>query len=160
MIIGIISDTHDNIPNIKNAVSTFNANNVDFVIHAGDYVAPFSIAPFDDLKCDYTGVFGNNDGEKVGLGKKSQGRIKPQPLILELDGKSIYVIHEPDNLDNLIDSQNYDIIIYGHTHEYVIETRGKTLLINPGECCGWVTGKATIAIVELDSMKARIIQLF
>ena len=160
MKIGIISDTHDNIPNIKKAVNTFNANNVDFVIHAGDYVAPFSVVPFDDLKCDYAGVFGNNDGEKIGLSKKSQDKIKPQPLILELEGKSIYVIHEPNNLDNLIDSQNYDIIIYGHTHEHVIENHGKTLVINPGECCGWVTGKATIAIVELDAMKARIIQLF
>ena len=157
--IGIISDSHDNITNIKKAVSIFNANEVGLVIHAGDYVAPFSIAPLDDLKCDYVGVFGNNDGEKNGLIKKSQGKIKPQPYIFEFQVKQIYVIHEPNNLDALINSQNYDIIIYGHTHQYVIESHDKTMVINPGECCGWVTEKASIAIVELADMNARIVDL-
>lgn len=159
MKIGIISDTHDNIPNIKKAVSIFNANKVEFVIHAGDYVAPFAVVPLDDLKCDYVGVFGNNDGEKVGLSKKSQGKIKPQPYKFELQNKKILVIHEPDNLDDLINSQNYDIIVYGHTHDYMIKNQGKTLIINPGECCGWLTGKGTIVIVELDEMSARLVEL-
>jgi putative phosphoesterase len=156
--IGIISDTHDNIPNIKKAVGIFNANKVGLVIHAGDYIAPFSIAPFDDLKCDFVGVFGNNDGEKQGLTKISQGKIKPQPHKLEFYNKKILIIHEPNDLDDLIKSQHYDIIIYGHTHEHVID-HGKTLVINPGECCGWLTGKGTVALADLNDMKASIVEL-
>ena len=67
MKIGVISDTHDNIPLIKRAVGLFNRNGVGHILHAGDFVAPFSILPFNALKSPFTGVFGNNDGEKKGL---------------------------------------------------------------------------------------------
>jgi len=39
MIIGIISDTHDNLPEIEKAVKLFNQKKVGFVLHAGDFVA-------------------------------------------------------------------------------------------------------------------------
>jgi len=157
--LGIMSDTHDNITNIKKAISIFNANIVDLVIHAGDYVAPFALAPLDDLKCDFAGVFGNNDGEKAGLTKRSLGKIKSQPLKFDFQNMQILVIHEPNNLDDLIKSQIYDIIIYGHTHSQLAENHGKTLVINPGECCGWVTGKATVAILDVDNMAVKFIEI-
>ena len=160
MKIGIISDTHDNIPKIKEAIAIFNMKQVEFVIHAGDYVAPFSLAPLENLNCDYIGVFGNNDGEKAGLTKKSQDRIKVPPHQVNLENRKIIVLHEPYDIDNLIKSQNYDMIIYGHTHNPVIEKRNKTLIINPGECCGWLSGKSTIAIVELDDMTAELVNVF
>ncbi|MGB9595782.1 MAG: metallophosphoesterase [Candidatus Poribacteria bacterium] len=160
MKIGIISDTHDNIPKIKEAVSIFNTKQVEFVIHAGDYIAPFSIALLDDLKCDYVGVFGNNDGEKIGLAKKSKYRIKVPPHNITLENRKIIILHEPNDIDNLIKSQNYDIIIYGHTHNPVIEKHNGILVINPGECGGWLSGKSTIAIVDLSDLSAEIVNVF
>ena len=76
MKIGIIADTHDNLIKIRRAVEIFNSHSVDFVIHCGDFIAPFALNPFDDLRCEWVGVFGNNDGEKKGLLAKSKGRIK------------------------------------------------------------------------------------
>ena len=35
----------------------------------------------------------------------------------------------------------------------------KTLVINPGEACGYLTGKSTIAIIDLEKMEAEIITL-
>ena len=67
MIIGVFSDSHDNIEKIKKAVSFFNDRKVDLVIHAGDFIAPFSIAPMEELNCQLVCVFGNNDGERIGL---------------------------------------------------------------------------------------------
>ena len=160
MKIGIISDTHDNMPKIKEAVAMFNMKEVEFVIHAGDYIAPFSIVPLENLKCDYVGVFGNNDGEKVGLAKKSQDRIKVPPHQVNLGNRKIVILHEPNDIDNLIKSQNYDIIIYGHTHSPVIEKHDRTLVINPGECCGWLSGKSTVATADLDNMTAEIVNVF
>lgn len=159
MRIGVISDTHDNVPRIKEAVAIFNERNVDLVIHAGDYIAPFAVAPLGDLKCQYVGVFGNNDGEKLGLNKRSQGRISVAPHSVESGGKNILVLHEPGGLAALIKSQAYDIIIYGHTHEPVIEEQGRTLVINPGECGGWLRGRCTIALVDLDRMTAELVEL-
>jgi len=159
MEIGIISDTHDNMPRIKEAVAIFNERETGLVIHAGDYIAPFAIDPLADLECQYIGVFGNNDGEKLGLNKRSQGRINVPPHSLEFGGKKILVLHEPGELDALIKSQSYDIVIYGHTHKPVIEKQGRTLVINPGECGGWLTGKSTIALADLDRMTAEIVEL-
>ncbi|HDZ14270.1 MAG TPA: YfcE family phosphodiesterase, partial [Pricia sp.] len=36
MKIGIVADSHDNVPAIKKAVEYFNKSNISFVIHAGD----------------------------------------------------------------------------------------------------------------------------
>jgi len=159
MQIGIISDTHDNVPMIKEAVRIFNEKKVGLVIHAGDYIAPFAVIPLRGLECQYVGVFGNNDGEKLGLNKISQGRLKVAPHSIDLDGKKILILHEQGELAALIKSQIYDIVIYGHTHKPVIEKHGKTLVINPGECGGWLSGKSTIALADLDQMTAEIIEL-
>ncbi len=159
MKIGIISDTHDNVPRIKEAVALFNERGVGLVIHAGDYIAPFAVAPLGELECEYVGVFGNNDGEKLGLSKISQGRINVHPHSVEFGGKKILILHEPGELAALIKSQIYDIVIYGHTHDPVVEKQGKTLVINPGECGGWLRGRSTIVLADLDQMSAEIIQL-
>jgi putative phosphoesterase len=76
MLLGVIADTHDNLPKIEKAISVFNRKRVSLVLHAGDYIAPFSLLPFRKLNCDYLGVFGNNDGEREGLTKISEGRIR------------------------------------------------------------------------------------
>ena len=159
MKIGIISDTHDNIPKIREAVNIFNEKETGMVIHAGDYVAPFAIRPLTELECQWVGVFGNNDGERLGLSRISQDRIKNAPHSLEFDGKKILVLHEPGEVVALIKSQSYDIIVYGHTHEPVIERHGKTLVVNPGECGGWLKGRSSISLVDLDQMDAELLEL-
>ena len=121
MKIGLISDTHDNLPKIKKAVEIFNKNRVEFVIHAGDFVAPFSLLPFQELNCDWTGVLGNNDGEKKGLITKSQGRIKQGQISLILDNKKLIVIHDIENYDN----EYADIIVFGHTHKPEVKKLGE-----------------------------------
>ena len=67
MKIGIISDTHDNLPQIRKAVKVFNREKVDLVFHAGDFVSPFTALEFKNLNSPLYGVFGNNDGDKLYL---------------------------------------------------------------------------------------------
>jgi uncharacterized protein len=43
MKIGLISDTHDNIQDMQNAISLFNDKHVNFVIHASDIVSPEAV---------------------------------------------------------------------------------------------------------------------
>lgn len=159
MKIGIISDSHDNLTMIRKAVQVFNEKAVDMVIHAGDFVAPFSLVPLDELKCEYLGVFGNNDGEKFGLSKRSKGKIFFPPHNIELNGKKILVLHEPYEIVSLTKSQVYDIIIYGHTHNHVIEKHEKTMVINPGECCGWLTGICTVVVLNVDRIEPELIHI-
>ena len=70
MLIGIISDTHDNLPMIEKAVKRLNAENVALVLHAGDYISPFVIPKFKALNAKLIGVFGNNDGDHEALKKR------------------------------------------------------------------------------------------
>ncbi|MDI6745388.1 MAG: metallophosphoesterase [Thermodesulfovibrionales bacterium] len=159
MLIGILADTHDNQPMTKKAVEFFNARNVGYVIHAGDFTSPFTLKLFKELKCKYVGIFGNNDGDKLLLQDRAEGNIKNQPHTLTLNGKRIVVVHEHHIVNALADSGHYDIVIYGHTHEPVVKKVKDTLLINPGEVCGWLYGKSTAALLDLNTMQAEIIEL-
>ncbi len=156
MKIGVISDTHDNLPKIRSAVEIFKRECVDFVIHAGDIIAPFSIVPFMEMGIEWKGVFGNNDGERKGLAEKSEGRVVAQPLRLMLADRRILVVHEPQNISEQ-DYPDYDVIVYGHTHKKDISHRGQALVINPGEACGYLTGSATMVILDTDSLSARFL---
>jgi len=90
MIIGIMSDSHDNLDRIKQAIDKFNNLAVGYVIHLGDICSPFSVRLFDELKCDYIGVFGNNDGELIGISRLSHGKFHKPPLYLRLGVVSSY----------------------------------------------------------------------
>jgi putative phosphoesterase len=59
----------------------------------------------------------------------------------------------------LLKTTCYDVIIYGHVHEAKAYKKGRTLIINPGEVCGYLTGKPSIAVLDTKSMEARIIPL-
>jgi len=158
MRIGILTDTHDNMPAIAKAVGIFNDAEVSHVLHAGDLVSPFVSIPLKTLNMEFTAVFGNNDGERIGLSNVFKGRIHRAPHAIEIGGKKILLMHEPDNLDALVASGRFDAIIYGHTHEADIR-EGKTLVINPGEACGWLKGNRTIAIWDLASGDVQIMPL-
>ncbi len=159
MIIGIISDTHDNMVQIRKAVELFRERRVEHVIHAGDFTSPFTFRILKELTCGFTGIFGNNDGDKLLLHNISEGRVFNQPHTFELDGKKIVLIHEHHIADALADSGHYDLVVYGHTHKPEIKKTGKTLIVNPGEAGSWLYGKSTVAIANLQDMTAEIIGL-
>jgi len=69
------------------------------------------------------------------------------------------VLHEDDLVDSLAKSGDYDVIIYGHTHRTDIRKIGNTLIVNPGELCGWLTGKYTVAIIDTENLNAKIISI-
>jgi putative phosphoesterase len=159
MLIGAISDTHDHLDNLRKAVELFIARNVEHIIHAGDFTSPFTRRVLKYFPGGFTGIFGNNDGERVLLKKLYEGRVYTQPYVFTLHGRKIVVMHEPDVVEALADSGHFDLVVYGHTHEPVIRKAGRTLIVNPGEACGWLYGNPTAAIVDLEAMEAEIINI-
>ncbi len=156
MKIGIVADSHDNIPMIRKAVEVFNARKVDYVLHAGDYVAPFAVKEFLRAEARLIGVFGNNDGEKKGIGKLCGDVYKP-PYSIVLGGEKILLTHDISSLKQELRDTS-DIVIFGHTHKPEI-VKEKPLYINPGECGGWLSGKGTVSILDLKLLEAEIITL-
>ncbi len=155
MKIGIISDSHDNIPAIESAVKIFNDYPVDFVIHLGDIVSPFCFDTLDKLNMDFIGVFGNNDGEWLYLEEKARNRLHKPPYEMELEGKSFVLMHEPFGIDKL--AKEYDYCLYGHLHKIDIRKTEKGHIINPGELCGYLTGKKTLVILDTKTNEAKLI---
>ncbi|MCG3180753.1 MAG: hypothetical protein BIFFINMI_03116 [Phycisphaerae bacterium] len=157
MKIGVLSDTHDRMPTLDAAVRLFEAEKADAVIHAGDFVAPFAARRLMKFAGPVHTVFGNNDGERAGLGQVMPG-CQPGPMLLELGGRRILVHHWIDQVPAKMIARA-EVVITGHTHEVVNEVRDGRLILNPGECCGWLTGRATVAILDTDRLAARIVTL-
>jgi putative phosphoesterase len=165
MLIGIISDTHDNLPMVEKAVNRLNEEKVNLVLHAGDYVAPFVIPKFKALNAKLIGVFGNNDGDHELLKKRfsetSNCEIRGRFARINAEGFKIALLHgdETQLLDTLITCGSLDAIVHGHAHTTKAENKGNTLIINPGEVCGYLTGKSTLALLDTAKKEAKIIQI-
>ncbi|MFC1855326.1 metallophosphoesterase [Thermodesulfobacteriota bacterium] len=158
MKIGVISDTHDNLHAISKAVELFNKEKVEIVLHAGDFVAPFTLKILNELKCKLVGVFGNNDGDRIMLKKMSGDNIFNSPHTINLADKKVIISHDLP-LEELIQSQCYDLIVYGHSHNVDSRIIDRTMVINPGECGGWLSGNCTVAICDIIEKKTDIITL-
>ena len=154
MLIGAISDTHDNLAQIEKAVKFLNEQKVVLVLHSGDYVAGFVVPRLAKLNCPLVGVFGNNDGDHELLKKRfaetSNCTIHERFTQVILDGYRIALLHghETELLDAIVDSGYFDAVIHGHSHMKAIGHKGKTIAINPGELCGYLTGTSSLALLD------------
>lgn len=169
MRIGILSDSHDNLPALRAMLEALIERKVDALFHAGDFVAPFAaklLLPDAGIVGDipvYV-VLGNNDGEHAGL-RKLLPQLPPNhdPLKITLANKQICMSHFIDWLKPE-EIHSADIIISGHTHQAGVSTRnddthGDTLCINPGEVGGWLTGRYSSLILDLISMEYEWVDL-
>ena len=150
MLVGLISDTHDRLPAITAALRILRERKVGALIHPGDIIAPFAAKPIRE-GAEAMGVplhvtYGNNDGERAGL-KSVLPQIQDGPLHIALDGCRILVHHFVDWCDPK-DIAQADVVVSGHTHEAAVDRRDGRLFVNPGECCGWVTGRCTIGLLD------------
>lgn len=159
MKVGVISDTHDRMPTFRRAVALFQRLKVEAILHAGDYVAPFAakLIAADVLDIPLHCIYGNNDGEKAGL-KTVLPNIVDGPLRIQIAGRTIVMHHFIDWLKPA-DLQGADVVITGHTHEVVNEKQNGTLFLNPGECCGWLTDRCTVALLDLEALSAEIVEV-
>jgi putative phosphoesterase len=164
MFVGLMADTHDRLPLIDKAVNCLIEEKVELVLHAGDYVAPFVASHFKPLKAKFIGVFGNNDGDKELLKKKFTeigAQLRGRFAEVKISGLKIAVLHGEEEalLSALIDAGSYDVVVHGHTHDAKTCRKGKTLVVNPGETCGYLTERPTIAILNSETLEVKMISL-
>ena len=163
MKIGLISDTHDNIQNIRRAISLFDNKNVSFVIHAGDIVSPEAVEAFFGVKV--IAVLGNNDLEINGLANafdKIGGQLNGEFCEMEHDDLIFAIYHGTNSRkkESLIRSGKYNVVVCGHTHKVQYKKYGRTLVINPGTANGWFFGyNATAAVFDTQSKESELLNL-
>mgnify|MGYP001208526132 FL=1 len=159
MLIGVVSDTHNNIKNIEKIIHLFNEEPVDLVIHTGDISKAETLRIFSELDAPLVGVFGNNDRIEEGLKEvcvEYNFNFQEPPLSITLQGKKIVVFHEPDLIKDYIkEHKDIDLILHGHTHRYKEEKIDRTVYFNPGESAGSLEGKSALGIVNLNNLEIR-----
>lgn len=134
-LIGILSDTHEDVRMIRKAVVCLRGRNPTTTVHCGDIISPPVLELFRGLPMRF--VYGNNDGERSGLKKKCAELGFPpieDTLIFSVSGKSLFVNHGTRSsfIDEAVVSQKFDYVLHGHTHEKRNEVVGTTRVINPG----------------------------
>ena len=162
MRVGLIADTHDRLPAIAELVKQMQAAGVGMVLHAGDYCSPFALKAFEDAHVSLAGVFGRNDGDTQGLLSRAQSgfgaELFESPHSFEVGGRRILLVHDIGDV-NERSVLGHEIVVHGHTHQQEMKTRGETLIVNPGEGCGWLYGKPSAALLDLDARSVEFLTL-
>ncbi len=141
MHIAVMSDSHDQIKNLRDAVDYCNNNNVGALIHCGDLISPFMLKRLNNFKGEIHLIYGNNVGD---LHLVSQQCALDFPTLnhhgvlgsIELAGLKIGFHHYPEVVRGMAHQSLYDIVCCGHDHVYKVEKIGSTLMVNPGDLLG------------------------
>ncbi len=155
--IGLISDTHIPTRAKELPAEVFEIfADVDYIIHAGDYV-DFSVIEELQKLAPVTGCYGNMDSAVI---KKRLPKI----AALEFDEKVIKVIHNLRGLFNikeLQDSSRLVAIIHGHTHKISVEKSRNLLIINPGSATHAFSRATSIGLLYIvsDNVDYELIEL-
>tara|TARA_Y100001970_G_scaffold225607_1_gene278607 strand:+ start:1228 stop:1719 length:492 start_codon:yes stop_codon:yes gene_type:complete len=159
MLVGVVSDTHNNIKNVEIIITIFNEQEVDLVIHTGDISKPKTLQLFSKLDCPLIGVFGNNDRIENGLievCRKYNFDFREPPFSLTLGHKKVVIFHEPELIEDYLKLENeVDLILHGHTHRYREEVINNIIFFNPGESAGSLKGKNAIATINLCDLEIK-----
>jgi hypothetical protein len=152
LIVGLVADTHDNIHMIDRAVERLNEERVGIVLHAGDYVSPFTARHFEPLEAPMIGVYGNNCAERETLARvyaEAGAEISGYFAEVEADGLRVALLHShrKEDVDRAYGG-GYDVIVRGHSHRASIGEEDGVLVVNPGEVCGYLTGRCTLAFLD------------
>ena len=153
MKIGIISDSHDHMKELKQVMEKL--KDCEALIHCGDACAPFVHKELGNFNGPVHIVVGNNEGEQFHM-----MRVKPdnvtiyKPLAeLEIAGKKIAITHYKDFADPLALTGKYDVVFYGHTHKKDSHKVNETLVLNPGDLMN-LHGERGYAIYDTDTGEA------
>jgi putative phosphoesterase len=162
MQIAVMSDTHDNIWKLEEALP--HLAQADVVLHCGDLCAPFVVKQIGDASGEIPVhiVWGNNDGDPFTISKVAQryANIHLHGALAELDlGQArVAINHYPEIARGLALSGLYDLVCYGHDHTAHEERLGGCLLLNPGEVMG-MNGRSSLALVDGETWQVTWVEL-
>ena len=165
MRIGLLSDTHDNLQMVEAAIRHLNGERVDLVLHAGDYISPFVVPRLANLHPPMIGVLGNNDGDRSLLSARfaeyDRLSLRGGFAAVAAGGMAIGLLHGDDRelLQALIERKAFDVVVHGHTHRAEVRTLGGTLVVNPGETCGYLSGRPTVAVLDTVTREVELLSL-
>lgn len=162
MRIAIMSDIHDNLAALRKTLNY--CRTADAIVCCGDLCSPFVAK---ELGLGFTNpihvVFGNNDGDqfRIAANAASFSQLQFHGEYVELDlGGQMFCVNHFDEIGRAIAvGERFDVVCCGHTHRFDIAVVGGTLVINPGEVYGGLTGSSTFAIYDTASGKVERVEI-
>jgi uncharacterized protein len=118
--IGTISDTHGILR--PEAVKVLTG--AQLILHAGDIGKPEILTELEKLGL-VAAIRGNND-------KGEWAAQLPETKVVNLDGISIYMIHDLKTLSIDPAAEGHKVVVSGHSHKPQIRESGGVLYLNPG----------------------------
>jgi putative phosphoesterase len=162
MRVGLLADTHDRVPAIAALVRMIAERGAGMVLHAGDFCAPFALGPLLEPQLPVGGVFGRNDGDRQGLLGRAAAAIGVElfesPHTFEVGGRQILLVHDIGDVQSR-SVEAHALVVHGCTHHRECRSRGETLIVNPGEACGWLYGTPSAAVLDLQSNQVEFLTL-
>jgi uncharacterized protein len=138
MRVAILSDIHDNLWNLAAAINA--VQGTDLLICCGDLCSPFVIDELAKFPRNIHIVFGNNDADLYRITMKAAQKpnchVHGELFQQELGGKRFAVNHFDYLAKPMAKSGDYDVVCFGHNHEFEIGRQGACLLVNPGPIMG------------------------
>jgi len=163
MLIGVFSDVHDHIANLRAMMEQYQRRGVETLIFCGDFCSPIPCRELSAFGGTVHAVFGNGDGDrftmlKIAATDAPNLTLHGEWAELTLDGVPVAVTHYPFYAKALARTGDYRAVFSGHTHERHEERIGACLWLNPGEVLGW-KGAATCALYDTETNSAEFIEL-
>ncbi len=161
MKIGIVSDSHDNIPLLCAAVADAKQRGAEAILHCGDIVAPSTLEQIQPYDLPLYIIHGNNTGDLYALSKLSHANNSKifyygQDAEFTLAGRKIFIVHYPHYARAMAITGDYDLVCCGHSHnisvKHITNNKGtQTVICNPGSV-GGIGAPATYLFGNLESM--------
>ncbi len=168
MRIAILSDIHDNLWNLAGALNAI--QDADALICCGDLCSPFIIDELAKFEKAIHIVFGNNDADLYRITLKAAKRpncnLHGELFQTSFDNTRFAVNHFDYLARPLAKSGDYDVVCFGHNHEFEISRERSCLLINPGAIMGakfssgkWEEVAPTFVVYDTGSSTAEAFEL-
>jgi len=120
IVVGVISDTHGLMR--REALAALQGS--DLIIHAGDVGNPDVITQLTGIAPTHA-VRGNVDNGDWAAGL-------PLTELVEVGERLLFVLHAISQLDLDPAVAGFAAVVFGHSHQPLIETRQGVLFLNPG----------------------------
>lgn len=143
MLVGVLSDVHDNLDNLRKALEIFKERETEALIFCGDFCSPIPARVIaGEFKGEVHCVFGNGDGDRflmLNVANTQYPNLKLHGEYAELvfEGVKVAVTHYPFYARALARTGDYHAVFSGHTHEASQERIKDCLWLNPGDVMGW-----------------------
>lgn len=162
--LAVISDIHDNLPNLKKALDLIKKEKIDYLICTGDVQSLEGWQILNNLELPTWAVLGNADHEHFDF-TQLQEKITNIKLfanvgVADIENKKIIFAHYPNTLKTALEKSKtkYDLALHGHTHQPWEESWQETKILNPGNIAN-IHYAPTFAIINLGSLEATLILL-